>query len=1274
MSATTNGIGDRTVAQARDVLSGGGELSARMRAIDWSQTPLGPVESWPQPLITCVRIVLTSRQPMFVWWGPQLINLYNDAYISILGGKHPAALGQPASVVWREIWDQVGPRAAATMRDEGTYDEALLLIMERNGYPEETYYTFSYSPVRNEREGIGGIICANTDDTQRILNERQMGLLREQAAQTLHTRTVSDACAQSAQALATNPRDVPFSLLYLADRDQAALSLCGVTGIAPDHPAALDRIPFAGPSPWPFAEVRATGLPQVVELEPTLAPWPTGPWPRPPSKAVLLPIARPGEAAPAGMIVVGLNPFRLFDDSYKSFLHLVVGQIGSSIASAQAYEDEKRRREAIAELDRAKTAFFSNVSHEFRTPLTLMLAPIEDMRAAAPQDPEQRERVDLLHRNALRLLKLVNNLLDFSRIEAGRAKAVYEATDLATLTADLASTFRSAMERAGLSFVVECEAQGTDFFVDRAMWEKIVLNLLSNALKFTFDGSVTVRLRATAQGAELSVIDTGTGIPTAALPRLFERFHRVDGARSRSHEGSGIGLALVHELVRMHGGTIDVQSREGAGTTFRISLPRGAAHLAAEQVRSESAAQSGGTTAIAYVEEALRWVSSSPEERAPRDEVPSSRTRARPRIIVADDNADMREYVVRLLREHWDVVAVADGQEALAEMQRRTPDLVVSDVMMPRLDGFGLLHAVRRDPSMRSVPFVLLSARAGEEATTDGLAAGADDYIVKPFAARDLLVRIAARLSAARAGREIEDERRRLYRHFMQAPFLVAVLRGAEFVVELANEAILRAWGKTSAVVGVPLAEAVPELEGQPFLDLLAGVYRTGATYEGKAERAQMPTGPAGEMRDSYFNFVYVPLFDAEGAVEGVMIAAFEVTEQVVAAKALEAANAAERDAISRALEAETSATRKKDEFMAMLGHELRNPLAPIVTATSLIRKRGQASTRELDILERQSRHIMRLVDDLLDISRITSGKLSLERAPVSLAQVVTQAVESTAQGFESKRVRLYSSVGHAPISVHGDRDRLVQVITNLLVNAAKFTPTGKAVHLAVSRDGEMGVIEVRDEGEGIAPELLPAVFDVFTQGAQASDRRSGGLGLGLAIARSIVQAHGGRIDAASLGPGQGSTFTVRLPLAAGVSAAAGTETESTGRGESRRTVLVVDDNRDGAEMIAEYLSEIGYTCVIALDAAQALAALRSAAADVALLDIGLPEMDGYDLARAIAAEHGAHAPKLIAMTGYAQPSDRARALDAGFAEHLPKPVDVTRLAATMKRVVATGG
>ncbi len=758
-------------------LSGGGELGALMRSFDWRANPLGPPDGWPQSLKTAVRIMLTSRQPIWIGWGEDLIYLYNDAYKSIIGGKHPRALGQPARLVWKEIWPEIGPMLATAMRgDEGTYVEDQLLVMERNGYPEETYYTFSYSPIPDDDGNAGGIICANTDYTQRVIGERQITLLRELAARAVDARSSAEACRRSAEALLTDGGDLPFAVIYLAR--EAGLRLAATAGITAGHAGAPLSLVVSEQISWAMGEsLRAGEFRVVTDTVSLSAVLPSGSWDLPPRQVVIMPIPGPGEQASAGALVVGLNPYRLFDENYRGFLNLVAGQIGTAIANAEAYEGERKRAEALAQIDRAKTTFFSNVSHEFRTPLTLMIGPLEDALAdAADLRPAQRERLDVAHRNALRLQRLVNSLLDFSRIESGRVQAAFRRTDLGGLTRDLASSFRSATDKAGLKLAVETPPLTHHAYVDRDMWEKIVLNLVSNAFKFTLQGEIRVRLAETERNVQLTVTDSGIGIPAAELPKLFERFHRVEGAAGRSFEGSGIGLALVSDLVQLHGGEIHVASEPGRGTTFTVELPLGSAHLPAEQVREDADAGAAPLRAAAFVEEAMRWIPASGADQEQRGEVVhdlSLGTERTPesagahRILLADDNADLRHYIARLLRERGHVVETAeDGAAALAAIRSKRPDLLITDVMMPRLDGHGLLQAIRRDPALRDLSVIMLSARSGEEARVAGLDAGADDYLVKPFSARELMARLDSCLAMSRVRRAaavaLQDETRLL--------------------------------------------------------------------------------------------------------------------------------------------------------------------------------------------------------------------------------------------------------------------------------------------------------------------------------------------------------------------------------------------------------------------------------------------------------------------------------------------------------------------------------
>jgi signal transduction histidine kinase len=740
-------------------LAGGGEMGALLRAHDWARTPLGPPILWPQSLKTAIRIMLTSRQPIWIGWGAALTFFYNDPYRAIVGGKHPRALGQPIADVWGEIYESIGPMLQTAMGGiEGIYVEEQLLIMERNGYSEETYYTFSFSPIPDDLGHPGGIICANTEDTKRVMGERQLTLLRDLGARTSEARTRQAVGRAAAAALAGNDRDLPFAAIYLPEPG-GGLTLAGATGIEAGHPAAPHAIAADAVLPWPTAEVlRSRGARQVQDLAILFGQaLPFGAWQRAPPRAAWLQALPTGDPERSGLLIVGLNPFRLFDRGYEDFLGLVAGQLTGAIANADAYEQERRRAETLAELDRAKTTFFSNVSHEFRTPLTLMLGPLEDS-LAEPEHLRQAdlERLRLVHRNGLRLLRLVNSLLDFSRIEAGRSDARFEPADLGAFTAEIASSFRSTTEKAGLALRIDC-APGKPVHVDRGMWEKIVLNLISNAFKFTFDGAIDIRMSQRDGHAALEVRDTGTGIPAAQLSRIFDRFHRVEGARGRTFEGSGIGLALVKELVEIHGGRIAVDSTEGSGTLFTVSLPLGSRHLPPDQVRAAPSTAAAPAAARAFVEEALSWLPQATALRdAMADGLPTEATsQERAHILLADDNADMRDYVARLLGVQHRCEVVGDGVTALATLHQRRPDLLITDVMMPNLDGFGLLAAIRADAALRDIPVIMLSARAGEEARVEGLDAGADDYLIKPFSARELIARVDGALALARVRRQL---------------------------------------------------------------------------------------------------------------------------------------------------------------------------------------------------------------------------------------------------------------------------------------------------------------------------------------------------------------------------------------------------------------------------------------------------------------------------------------------------------------------------------------
>jgi signal transduction histidine kinase/DNA-binding response OmpR family regulator len=757
-----------------EVFEAGGDVGRDLAAVDWAATPLGPPQTWPQSLVSVVRVLLTSRFSMWMAWGPELTFFCNDAYRrDTLGRKYPWALGRPISEVWAEIWPEIAPRIDHVMATgEATWDEALLLFLERSGYREETYHTFSYSPLMDDDGKVVGMLCVVSEDTERVIGARQMATVRDLGARVTALRSEEEVLAAVSSQLAADRRSMPWGLVYLFEGNGSTALLSASAGVPAGHPVAVPVVDVAAPdAAWPVPDV-LQGQTVLVEDVPERfgADVPTGAWPEPPLRALAVPLRQQDDARPAGFVVAALNRYRALDADYQGFVELLADQISSALAGARAYQEERERAERLLELDRAKTEFFTNVSHEFRTPLTLLLGPAEDALADDMRrlDPVQRERMELVRRNGERLLRLVNTLLDFSRLEDGNQQGLFEPVDLAQYTTELARTFTVAIERAGLTLTIDCPPLPSPVLVDREMWAKIVLNLLSNALKFTFNGGITVRLRAQQGEARLEVEDTGVGIAREHQGQLFGRFSRVSGAASRSHEGSGIGLALVSDLAAAHGGGVAVRSTLGHGTTFTVRVPLGRDHLPAGQIldagsqTADLSEEDASRRARGFLAEALRW--NTEPGAAGTGPAPAS-VDGRATVLVADDNADMRDYIVGMLRGSYEVLAARDGQEALDLARDHAPDLVLSDVMMPRLDGFALLHALRDDPLTARTPVVLVSARAGEEATVEGLEAGADDYLVKPFSGRELLARVKANLElerVRRSRREVEASRRLL--------------------------------------------------------------------------------------------------------------------------------------------------------------------------------------------------------------------------------------------------------------------------------------------------------------------------------------------------------------------------------------------------------------------------------------------------------------------------------------------------------------------------------
>jgi PAS domain S-box-containing protein len=972
------------------VLAGGGEMGALMRRTDWSSTPLGAVETWPQSLRTAVSILLDSRFGMYIAWGPRYVQLYNDGYRPILGStKHPQALGNFAASTFAESWDIIGPMFDEVRRGNATGSDDWMLPLDRHGYLEECFFTFSYSPIRDESGGVGGVHVTVTETTARVLAARRLRALQALADGSRGRRTAEEACAACAVSLGAAQADLPFVLLYLLSDDGREARLAGATGVEPGSSAAPLRLSLGGasaPPSWPLSAALGPARVAVVgDLAATFGDIVSSVWPEPVHTAAMVSLRRGAVDAPYGVLVAGVSPRRALDVEYTDFLTLIATRAATAVADARAGEEERRL---------------------------------------------------------------------------------------------------------------------------------------------------------------------------------------------------------------------------------------------------------------------------------------------------------------------------------------------------------------------------------------------------------------------------VESERARLYAHFVQAPFPVAVLRGPEFFVELANPAALAVWGKTPALVGQNLLQGFPELQGQPFVGYLEGVLRTGVAYEGRGVLGRMPRGPDGEFRDVYFNFVYSPLHDRAGAVEGVLVAGFEVTAEVLARREVEEAQrlfklvidnvpelawtarpdgfidfynqrwyeytgttpkqmegwgwrsahdpahldevlakwgraiatglpfemefplrggdgvfrwfltrvrplhdaegklvrwfgtntnidervrllASEKEARE---EAERS-SRAKDEFLAMVSHELRNPLNAMLGWTRMLRAGAlpeERRARALEIVERNAINQAQLIDDLLDVSRIISGQLRLDVQSLSLARIVEAALESARPAIEAKGLQLSVELDRGAGELAGDPTRLQQVVWNLLTNATKFTPHGGSLGIALNRDGPFFELTVADSGQGISAEFLPFVFDRFRQADPSTTKAQGGLGLGLAITKNLVEMHGGSIAVESRGLGTGTRFIVRLPTSS--------DARESGPGVPRPAreapsmafepppeirglhVLVVDDEPDGRDMVAATLASCGATVVTAASVADAMEEFERARPDVVLSDIGMPGEDGYSFIarlRALPRSLGGATPAAC-LTGYASVQDRRRALLAGFTMHVPKPLDPAELVAVV--------
>lgn len=1115
----------------------GGTMGRLISEFDWSKTPIGSPDQWSESLKNLVNLMLVNRFPMLLWWGEKYVQIYNDTYIPVLGLKHPSpGLGRPGYECWDEIWPVIGPLIDTPFKGgPASWMDDILLKVNRNNFVEETHFTIAYSPVPDPSTstGIGGVLATVNEITEEIIGKRQMETLRKLGKGISSTSSVAEVYDQAAVVLQENPFDIPFAFIHRIDsRSKAGLTT--VAGIPPDHPQLSKEIDLTGDDPGWRDLIRSSmqGTLVVAENIQIRSEVPMGAWDSPPVQFVYLPIREAKRGAPIAIVTLALNPYRKFGESYSNFVQLIADQISSGVTNAIAYKKEKERAEALAELDKAKTTFFANVSHEFRTPLTLMLGPIDDL-LTQKQDKiaADREVISLIHRNGLRLEKLVNTLLDFSKIEAGRMQMVFRPTDISKITRDLASNFTSATARAGLELEVDCPGFAEPVYLDQEMWEKIVLNLLSNAFKFTFDGKITVRLELFSDAVRLQVADTGIGISGADQERIFDRFHRVSQARSRSFEGSGIGLALVSELVRLHGGSIGVESEPEKGTIFTVRIPRGKAHLPAEQVLvDKNIPFSTPIKANVFLEEAMRWFPDEIGQHAAEASGSEEQASKRPTVLLADDNADMREYIKSILSEFCKVYTVPDGKQAVDLAEKIQPDLVLSDVMMPGLDGFGLIEKMRQTPSLRTTPIILLSARAGEEAKVEGFQAGADDYLTKPFTRNELIARVNSNIRLSHLREEIEEAIRQ-----SESRLRALVIATSDVIYRMSPDwTVMRQLDGRSFVqdTGEPLSEWQDKYIHPKDQARVWAVIREAIRTKSVFQLEHQVIRADGTLGWTFSRAV--PILDRQGEIIEWFGAASDVSDRKQYETELERRVEDRTKELNEANSALKTSNNDLQQFAHVASHDLKEPVRKIKTFTYRLMDGADISSSEkgrsyLNKILNSAERMSTMIEGVLAYSSYNGHHVELEE--VDLAAIIEEIKGDLELIIQEKG----GTINHSQLPVIvGGRLLLYQLFYNLISNSLKFShPDRRPVvtidwHPGDESDPPNHVLRVKDNGIGFEPAFNEFVFQTFSR-LNTKDRFDG-TGLGLALCRKIVERHGGSIRADGR-TGEGVIFTITLPM-----------------------------------------------------------------------------------------------------------------------------------------------
>ncbi|KAL1744064.1 hypothetical protein HDZ31DRAFT_39460 [Schizophyllum fasciatum] len=1302
---------------------GSSDISTLLRTFDWASSPLGPREGWPQSLVTAVGLCMSAAYPSAVWWGPDKVLIYNEAYIETAGSKHPQMFGQSGPVAWAELWEKIGPLMEDVYNGVTLWKENDLLFFDRltaAKLPEENYYDWSYRVILQEDGTVGGILNDAFDATKKVISDRRTNMLRDLIRSSIIVNSKAQFASVILQIL-SRPEyafDAPFAGLYLCSvtkmgsSDQFApssatytassgtveqepkpvsctMELAGTIGVASGHPAFPESLeisldshtephlhseftsqstslvtspksdymatsafmnefdplpPILSPSstersgdtsrsgqrrrrtdsPWPFEDAARLRVPILVPTlqEALVEGIERRAWGDRPRQAIVLPIGIEADDTPRAMLVVGVNTRRPYDRSYQESMEFMRVTLGSALHAVVAREEDSIRAQRLADLDAAKTSFFSNVSHELRTPLTLIGGPVEDAVAALP-DGALRASLKMAARNVQRLGRLVDSLMDFSKLAAKRLEGAFRPVKLGPLVADLASMFRDPVVKSGMGYEVLCDVDPEQplCYVDTQFWEKIVFNLIGNAFKYTMSGAITILVSFDDHKATFSVQDTGIGIPADDLDKIFNRFHRVACA-SRSFEGTGIGLSLTKELVHLHGGELTVTSNDDPdgdhGSVFTVTLPLGKDHLPPDNVHLEDeSSTSRRRYGQGIVNDAIMWSSTafSDGNTTPASEsgsiaseasgTGSSGSRLDPTtmffkktdvVLIADDNSEMRHYMKTILAPYCKIVEACNGQEALDLAMRAKPNVVLSDVMMPVMDGMALVNAMQNEPELCYIPVILVTARSGDDSRVEGLLSGADDYLAKPFRSAELVARVHLQMQLGKRRVFLEtqflDRTKELQQLLEQSP--VAIFRtDVDGKIVYVNPRWFEMLGQSRGdlenwYVMLHYADDVDAFRSFWYrvhdTEPLERIIEFRCT-NGKCIQGQLAPTDDGGALGTLTDISNQRMFE-------------EAKLEHAREREAEARKKAE-DAEERRQEAEQR-RRAQELLIDVTSHELRQPVSAILNCSALVRTdlvallddmrmAADGAAITLSPAQMQSMHDNidamdaiyqcglaqeRIANDVLSLSRMQLDSLSIQPSDFELVGETERIVSIFRNEAKMKQINLSVDFGKSltdlgVCAVQSDKARYAQVITNLISNAIKFTDTSTdkrdikvevevslyppddedsamyitaAAHLearesAIKLDAGTPIyiyVSVTDSGPGLQPEDLTILFKRFQQGSLAAKSDVfGGSGLGLFVSRKLCNLMGGRIQVTSeLGHGAVFSFFIESVVA----------------------------------------------------------------------------------------------------------------------------------------------